>query len=144
MHHAGIGYGIGDHRMFIIVFLTSDITGSSPPKVVRPLALRLITNLPGVAKKYNSILKGKVLEHRLIERMGRLSRSHYLNREFKHRVGGIDNKLTQYMRHAEKMCQQFKSGCIPFSPILSGSFPMDLVHPGLSFFTEISRREDSE
>ena len=33
-----VGYGIGDHRMFIIDFLTSDITGSSPPKVVRPQA----------------------------------------------------------------------------------------------------------
>ena len=66
------GYGIGDHRMFIIDFNTTDIIGSNPPKVVRPTARRLITRLPGVAAKYNAVLKKKIQEHRLIERAGYL------------------------------------------------------------------------
>jgi hypothetical protein len=45
------GYGIGDHRMFIIDFNTTDIIGFNPPKDVRPTAQPLITKLPGVAAK---------------------------------------------------------------------------------------------
>jgi hypothetical protein len=57
------GYGTGDHRMFIIDFMASNIIGYNPPKVARPLARRLITKLPGVTKKYNSALEEKVMEH---------------------------------------------------------------------------------
>ena len=36
------GYGIGDHRLFVLDFLTSSLIGHEPPKIVRafPMLLR--------------------------------------------------------------------------------------------------------
>ena len=110
------GYGIGDHRMFIIDLNTTDIIGSNPPKVVRPTARRLITRLPGVAAKYNAILKKKIQEHRLIERAGLLERSNASEEKYIAGLIRLDDELTHYMRHAEKKCRKIKSGRIPFSP----------------------------
>ena len=44
------GYGIGNHRMFVIDFVTSSLIGTDTPKIQRPIkARRLNTKLPGVA-----------------------------------------------------------------------------------------------
>ena len=40
------GYGIGDHRLFVLDFLTSSLMGNEPPKIVRAAARRLNTNIP--------------------------------------------------------------------------------------------------
>ena len=40
-----VGYGVGDHRAFIIDFLTSSLIGTNPTTVVRPAARRLNTRL---------------------------------------------------------------------------------------------------
>ena len=40
------GYGIGDHRLFVIDFLTSSLIENSPPRIVRAQARRLNTNIP--------------------------------------------------------------------------------------------------
>ena len=111
-----VGYGIGDHRMFIIDFITSDITGTNPPKVARPTARRLINKLPGVTTKYNEALNKQIELHRLIERAGQLDRSNCSDRKYTKRFIRLDNELTNYMRYAEKRCRKFKSGRIPFSP----------------------------
>jgi len=39
------GYGVGDHRLFIIDFLTSSLIGNAPPRIVRAQARRLNTNI---------------------------------------------------------------------------------------------------
>ena len=41
------GYGVGDHHLFIINFLTSSLVGASPPLIVRAAARRLNTKIPG-------------------------------------------------------------------------------------------------
>jgi hypothetical protein len=53
------GFGVGDHRMFIVDFATQSIVGASPPKVVRVAARRLNTTIPHVAEKYVSLLEKK-------------------------------------------------------------------------------------
>ena len=40
------GYGIGDHRLFVVDFLTSSLVGMSPPKIVRAAARRLNNKIP--------------------------------------------------------------------------------------------------
>ena len=110
------GYGLGDHQMFIIDFIATDIIGGNHQKIVRPLTRRLITKLPGVTSKYNSTLEDKILKHKVIERAGILHRSNCSRRKYTRRITRLDNELTQYMRHAEKKCRRLKSGRIPFSP----------------------------
>ena len=43
------GYGIGDHRLFVIDFAESDVIVISQQKVVRPTSRRLNTKIPRVA-----------------------------------------------------------------------------------------------
>jgi hypothetical protein len=43
------GFGIRDHRLFVIDMASKDIIGETPPKVIRPASRRLNTKLPRVA-----------------------------------------------------------------------------------------------
>ena len=61
-----VGYGTGDHCIFIIDIMASDIIGYNYQKIARLLTQWLIMNLPGVSKKYNAALEEKVLEHQII------------------------------------------------------------------------------
>lgn len=45
------GYGVGDHRVFIVDFLVSSMIGTTPVKIVRPAARRLNTRLPFVTER---------------------------------------------------------------------------------------------
>ena len=45
------GYGVGDHRVFVVDFLTLSLVGSTPPKIVRSQARKPNTIIPGVATK---------------------------------------------------------------------------------------------
>ncbi len=40
------GYGVGDHRLFVIDFASSNIIGNSAPKVVRAASQQLNTKIP--------------------------------------------------------------------------------------------------
>ena len=109
------GYGIGDHRLFVIDLCETDITGKHRPAVVRPMSRKLITKIPGVANRYNEILESSIIKHRLIEKLGRAYRTKS-KRRCQRRLNKIDVEATLYMRHAEKKCRRFKSGRISFSP----------------------------
>jgi hypothetical protein len=51
-----IGYGIGDHRSFILDVSTRSLVGTDPQPVKRPTARCLNTKIPFCADKYNEIL----------------------------------------------------------------------------------------
>jgi hypothetical protein len=110
------GYGIGDHRLFVIDFAELDVIGISRQKVVQPTSRRLNTKIPRVAAEYARILEEKVLAHRLIERMGAAHRRSKSKASAIKRLNKVDKELGQYMRYAEKKCRKIKSGRIPFSP----------------------------
>ena len=111
-----VGYGIGDHRMFVIDMLSSSLVGQNPVRVLRPCARRLTTKLPGVIDAYNESLEDLVLRHRIIERMGQAHEESGSNLEATERMNVIDTELKQYMLHSERKCRKIKSGVIPFSP----------------------------
>ena len=58
------GYGIGDHRMFVVDFRLDSIVGVTPPKIVRLAARRLNTKIPHAAERYQQILEKKMVEHK--------------------------------------------------------------------------------
>ena len=45
------GFGIGDHCLFVLDFLTSSLVGHDPPKIVRAAAIILNTQIPSAEKK---------------------------------------------------------------------------------------------
>jgi hypothetical protein len=110
------GYGIGDHRLFVIDFASKDIVGTSSPKIVRPASRRLNTKLPRVAAEYSRLLEEKIIKHRLIKRVGIAHVSSRSRKSFARRLNHLDKELGNYMRYAEKHCRKIKSGRIPFSP----------------------------
>ncbi len=57
------GYGIGDHRLFVINFSAADTIGISHQKVAHPTSRKLNTKIPRVAAACARILEGKVLSH---------------------------------------------------------------------------------
>ena len=64
-----VGYGVGDHRMFVIDFLTSSLIGCNPPKIVRAAARRLNTIIPGVETKYVNMLEALMEHHRIVHKV---------------------------------------------------------------------------
>ena len=66
-----VGYGVGDHRLFIIDFLKSCLVGVIPPSIFRSTARRLNLRIPAAAKDYSDIFEHLVLEHKLIEHLGK-------------------------------------------------------------------------
>jgi hypothetical protein len=110
------GYGIGDHRLFVVDFLTSSITGAIPHKIVRPKARRLHTTIPRAEGAYNTRLEYLFRKHRIVERMGAVHETAQSAEEAKDRLDVIDKETRDYMLHSEKKCRRIKSGRIPFSP----------------------------
>ena len=45
-----VGYGVGDHRLFIIDFLKSCLVGAIPPRIFRSAAKRLNSRIPAAAR----------------------------------------------------------------------------------------------
>ena len=111
-----VGYGVGDHRLFVVDFLTSSLVGSSPPRIVRAGARRLNTKIPGAAPKYVDKVESLMLRHRVIERLGEAHVASSTKEEVKRKCDKIDTEVKQYMKAAEKKCRRIKSGRIPFSP----------------------------
>ena len=64
------GFGIGDHRLFVLDFLTSSLVGHDPPKIVRAAARRLNTQIPSADKNYLERFEDLIIEHKIIERVG--------------------------------------------------------------------------
>ena len=110
------GYGVGDHRLFVVDFLTSSLVGATPPKIVRAGARRLNTNIPGAADSYTNKVDDQLLRHRVIERVGEAHETSITKQEVKRKCDKIDAEVKQYMKAAEKRCRRIKSGRIPFSP----------------------------
>ena len=111
-----VGYGIGDHRVFIVDVLTSSMVGLTPPMIVRSQARRLNTKIPGVEKRYLKVLDELVRRHKFNERLTKTYTDSSSPESAKIEADKIDRGATACMRKAEKKCRRIKSGRIPFSP----------------------------
>jgi hypothetical protein len=69
-----------------------------------------------VVAEYVRILEEKIIQHRLIERVGKGHTKSRSKWSITRKLNKLDKELGQYMRYAEKNCRKIKSGCIPFSP----------------------------
>jgi hypothetical protein len=110
------GFGIEDHRLFVIDFAMQDLVGVHPQKIVRPASRRLNTKLPGVADRYTSKLEEIILKHRLIKRMGEAHGNSKSRKSLAKWMNRLDKELGKYMRYTEKKCRKIKSRQILFSP----------------------------
>ena len=111
-----VGFGVGDHRLFVVNFATTTLVGSGTTTVVRPALRRLNTKIHGCADRYNKSLCPNILRHRLLERMVAAASLGTSKTVFAQTLNKLDQEWEAYMKHAEKKCRRLKSGWIPFSP----------------------------
>jgi hypothetical protein len=64
-----VGYGVGDHSLFVVDFSTALMIGTCPPKIICPALRRLNTKIPECALQYSRALQKNILRHQLLERM---------------------------------------------------------------------------
>ena len=69
------GYGIGDHRLFVLDFLTSSLIGHDPPKIVKAVARRINTNIPSGKLYYINRLEKLITKHKIVERVGQVHKN---------------------------------------------------------------------
>jgi hypothetical protein len=111
------GFGVGDHRLFVIDIQASSLIGEEPLKVQRFTSRRLNTKISSRAtRNYLSRLEANFAQHRLIERMGELHETCCSKNTFWQGINKLDPESMALMTNVEKRCRKFKSGCIPFSP----------------------------
>jgi hypothetical protein len=110
------GYGIGDHRTFILDIPIESLVGVDPVKIVWPVGRRLNSRLPGCSQLYINSLKRNITRHQLLERLFEAHTGNYSDEERAHRVTIIEKEGKAYMWRAEKICRKIKCCQIPFSP----------------------------
>ena len=109
-----VGYGLGDHRCFVVDFTLSSIVGRSLVRVKKLKARKLNTKLPQVAEKYNKLLEANLRRHN-VDEDHRTAYFAKTKEEAHAAISSSEEKSKQYMAHAESHCRKIKSGRIPFS-----------------------------
>lgn len=100
------GYGIGDHRLFVVDFLTSSLVGHDPPKIVRAAARRLNTQIPSAERMYVHKFEDLIIEHKIVERVGQANNKATSKASLKIKLDVIDKEQQDYMLNAEKKLQK--------------------------------------
>ncbi len=54
--------------------------------------------------KYNKSIEENILQHHLIEKLGKADSQSNSMEEIQSRINEIDQQIEQYMKHAEKNC----------------------------------------
>ena len=109
-----VGYGMGDHRCFVVDFSFSSLVGRSLVRVKKLKARRLNTKLPRVAERYNQLLETNLIRHR-VDDDHRAAYQAQTKEEARTALASSEEKSKQYMAHAESKCRKIKAGRIPFS-----------------------------
>jgi hypothetical protein len=110
------GYGVGDHRMFVLDITLKSLIGKRPTKIVCPASRRLNSKIPHCINAYNNSLEDNIVRHCLIEKLHEVYMNNLMQQEKMMRVGSIDKASKEYMKHAKKVCRKIKCCWIPFSP----------------------------
>ena len=88
-----VGYGIGDHRMFVVDFLTSSLIGCNPPMIVRAAARRLNTVIPRAEAKYVHRLETLMDHHKMVEKVQRFLGQVQFKEELKAGLNALDAEM---------------------------------------------------
>jgi len=100
-----VGYGIGDHRLFIVDLHTSSLVGPGPPREQQAASRRLNTCLPHAVKKYTENLEENLRWHRLIKKLGEAHSEGRSKEHIQSRIVKVDRESMQFMKHAAKKCR---------------------------------------
>ncbi len=110
------GLGIGDHRMFVIDVQEETILGTMLFRVKRFAPRRLNTKVNNNStQKYLTKLEEGLLQHRLIEKIGKLHMQCKSKKKFQNELNKLNQQSKDIMINAERECMWIKLGQIPFT-----------------------------
>ena len=92
------GYGMGDHRAFILDIPLESMIGIDPVKIVRPVGHRLNSKLPGCCKTYIASLESNITQHHLLEHLYDAHMGMYTHDEGARKIILIDEEGKACMR----------------------------------------------
>ena len=99
------GFGVGDHRLFVVDFQEESLVGTAPFRIKRFTSCRLNTEVSsGATQKYLKRLEENLLRHCLIERLGQLHTTCKSQRSFRRSLNKLDRQSREIMLNAEKKC----------------------------------------
>jgi hypothetical protein len=99
------GFGVGDHRLFVLDMQASSLIGKEPLKVKRITSRCLNTKVSsGATRNYLARLEASLSCHRLIECMGELHESCRSKDKFQRGMNRLDRESMALMTNAEKRC----------------------------------------
>jgi hypothetical protein len=111
------GFGVGDHRLFVVNFQEASLIGEAPHRIKRFSSCCLNTKVSsGATQRYLHRLKTNLERHRLIERLGMLHTTCKSKQAFRRGLNKLDKLSKDLMLNAERKCRRIKSGRIPFLP----------------------------
>jgi hypothetical protein len=86
------GYGVGDHRAFILDISLELLTRENPTKIVRPVSRKLNSRLPQCGKEYIQCFKSNIIRHCLLECLHDAHTGEYTPEERASKVIKIDEE----------------------------------------------------
>ena len=99
------GYGVGDHRLFVLDVTIESLISTRPQKNIRPASRRLNSKISHCAEAYIRSLEANIVQHRLTEKMHEVHISDWSHAKKEQRVCAIDQAGKEFMTHAEKVCR---------------------------------------
>jgi hypothetical protein len=110
------GYGVGDHRMFVVNIQEAIMIGQAPFRVDCSTSWQLYTKISSrVMRKYVQQLKENIGRNRILERLQWAYQKYKSKRKLQQALNEIDKETEQLMVNAEKKCRRIKSSRIPFA-----------------------------
>ena len=110
------GYGVGDHRAFILDIPLESLIGINPVRIVRPVGCQLNSRLAGCCTAYIESFEKNITRHQLLKRLYDAHTGTFDNETRAKKIIAIDEEGKTYMKKAEKICRKIKCCRIPFSP----------------------------
>ncbi len=133
-------FGLGDHWLFVIDFVTATLVGSCSQSIVSPALRRSNTKIKGCAYWYNKMLQKNLLCHRLLEWMVAVASS----AESKEVVSKNWIRLTRRVRLYEACRKEMPEAQVGLHPVLSGSVALDSSVPSILDTLAVACQEDTE
>jgi hypothetical protein len=99
-----IGFGAGDHRMFVIDITTSSLVGFNPQPIKHPKARQLNSRIPRAKHAYNNRYKKLLSKHRLSEKLAEAHKARLTPERMKDLMDKVDAISKECMIDAEKKC----------------------------------------
>ena len=112
--------GIGNHRAFILDFITASVLGISFPRVLPHQGRKLNCHYERIRDNYNNVLDELAGRHEMYLKMNGLTKLADIMTaaDFLTKINRWNNGFTDNMRAAEEQCHKYKQNHVEWSPDL--------------------------